>query len=59
MKVGYLRGEVDVYQYGRDEYQLGADFRAVRDRPPEHQRLKFDDSTTFKIPAYSLSVVRG
>jgi F5/8 type C domain len=59
LKVGYLSGEVDVYQYGRDEYQLGADFRVVRDRPPEHQRLKFDDGTTFKIPAYSLSVVRG
>jgi F5/8 type C domain-containing protein len=59
LKIGYSHGEVDFYQYSSDEYQLGADFRAVRDRPPEHQRLKFSAGTTFKIPAYSLSVLRG
>jgi len=59
LKVGYLHGEVDFYQYSSNEYQLGTGFRVVRDRSPEHQRLKFGGSTTFKIPAYSLSVVRG
>jgi len=59
LKVGYSRGEVDFYQYSRNEYQLGADFRVVRDQPPVHERLKAGSSTTFQIPAYSLSVVRG
>ncbi|HZI49578.1 MAG TPA: hypothetical protein VFD75_17405, partial [Pyrinomonadaceae bacterium] len=59
LKVGYLHGEVDFYNYSSNDYQLGTRFRVVRDRSPEHQRLKFSDSTTFKIPAYSLSVVRG
>jgi F5/8 type C domain-containing protein len=59
LKVGYSHGEVDLYQYSRNEYQLGADFRVVRDMPPVHERLKVDSSTTFKLPAYSLSVVRG
>jgi hypothetical protein len=59
LKVGFLRGEIDLYQYGRNEYQLGADFRVVRDRPPVHQRLKVDSSTTFELRAYSLTVVRG
>jgi hypothetical protein len=59
LKVGYSHGEVDFYQYSRNEYQLGSDFRVVRDRPPVHQRLKVGSSTTFNIPAYSLSVVRG
>jgi hypothetical protein len=59
LKVGYSHGEVDFYQYSRNEYQLGSDFRVVRDRPPAHQRLRVDSSTTFEIPAYSLSIVRG
>jgi hypothetical protein len=58
-KVGYSDGDVDVYQYSRNQYQLGADFLPLRDLPPEHQRLKLGASTTFNIPAYSLSVVRG
>ena len=58
-KVGYSHGEVDFYQYSRNEYQLGADFRVVRDRPPVHELLRVGSSTTFKLPAYSLSVVRG
>src|SRR2546421_11424136 len=37
-------GEVDLYQYSRKQYQLGADFRPIRDLPPEHQRLKLVDS---------------
>ena len=57
LKVGYSSGEVDFYQYSRNEYQLGADFRVLRDLPPEHQRLKV--GTTFNLPAYSLSIVRG
>ena len=57
--VGYSHGEVDVYQYSSNQYQLGADFRPVRDRPPEHQRLKLDGRVTFKLPPYSLTVVRG
>ena len=58
-KVGYSHGEVDLYQYSRNEYQLGSDFRVMRDRPPVHQRVKVGSNTTLKIPAYSLSVVRG
>jgi hypothetical protein len=57
LKVGYSSGEVDFYQYSRNEYQLGADFRVLRDLPPEHQRLRV--GTTFNLPAYSLSIVRG
>ena len=59
LKFRYSHGEVDFYQYSRNEYQLGTDFRVVRDRPPEHQRLEFGGSTTFRLPAYSLSIVRG
>ena len=59
LTVGYSSGQVDLYQYSRNEYQLGADFRVVRDLPPEHQRLKVGSTTTFKLPAYSLSIVRG
>jgi hypothetical protein len=59
LKAGYSHGEVDVYQYSRNEYQLGVDFIPIRDNPPEHQRLKFSDSTTFNLPAYSLTIVRG
>lgn len=58
-RVGYSLDEVDFYQYSRSEYQLGPDFRVVRDTPPVHQRLRVDSSTTFAIPAYSLTVVRG
>ena len=58
-KVGYSHGEVDVYQYSRDDYQLGANSIPIKDLPPEHQRLKFGADTTFNIPAYSLTVVRG
>jgi hypothetical protein len=59
LNAGYSRGEVDVYQYSCSHYQLGEDFLPRRDLPPEHQRLKFDASTPVKIPAYSLTVVRG
>ncbi|HYK19391.1 MAG TPA: hypothetical protein VEV42_01565, partial [Pyrinomonadaceae bacterium] len=59
LKAGYSHGEVDVYQYSRNEYQLRVDFIPIRDNPPEHQRLKFSDSTTFNLPAYSLTIVRG
>jgi hypothetical protein len=59
LQVGYSHGEVDSYQYSRNEYQLGPDFRVVRDKPPVHQRLKVGGSTTFELPAYSLTVVRG
>lgn len=59
LPVGYSHNEVDFYQYSRNEYQLGADFRVIRDKPPVHQRLKVGSSTIFKIPSYSLSVVRG
>jgi hypothetical protein len=56
---GYSHGEVDLYQYSRKQYQLGADFLPLRDLPPEHQRLKPAGDTTFKLPPYSLTVVRG
>ena len=59
LKVGYSNGEVDVYQYSRNEYQLGHDYLPSKDLPPEHRRLKVGASTTFNLPAYSLSVVRG
>jgi hypothetical protein len=59
VRVGYSHDEVDLYQYSRDQYQLGADYRVVRDKPPVHQRLKLGSSTTLKLPAYSLSIVRG
>ena len=59
LKVGYSHGELDVYQYSQKQYQLGDDFLPRKDLPPEHQRLKLDTSTTLKIPAYSLTVVRG
>jgi len=53
---GYSHGEVDLYQYSRDQYQLGADFLPLRDLPPDHQRLKLAGSTTFELPPYSLTV---
>ena len=59
LEIGYAHGEVDVYQYSGNQYQLGADFRPSRDWPPEHQRLKFGGTTTFNLPPYSLTVVRG
>ena len=58
-KVGYSQSELDFYQYSRNQYQLGADFHPVKDLPPEHQRLKTDAATTFNLPAYSLTIVRG
>lgn len=58
-KIGYSHGEVDVYQYSRNEYELGSDLLPRKDLPPEHQRLKSGSSTTFNLPAYSLTVVRG
>jgi hypothetical protein len=58
-KAGYSHGEVDVYQYSRNQYQLGDDFVPRKDLPPEHQRLKLEAGTTFNLPAYSLTVVRG
>jgi hypothetical protein len=57
--VGYSNNEVDVYQYSRNQYQLGADSIPSRDLPPEHERLKVNAGTTFNLPAYSLTVVRG
>jgi F5/8 type C domain len=59
LEVGYSHSEVDVYQYSSNQYQLGADFRPVRDGSPEHQLLKLGGSATFKLPPYSLTVVRG
>ena len=59
LKLAYSQGEVDLYQYSRNEYELGSDFRVVRDSPPVHQRLKVGSRTTFEVPGYSLSVVRG
>jgi hypothetical protein len=59
LPVGYSRGEVDVYQYSRKQYELGTDFLPRRDLPPEHQQLKFGAGTTFNLPAYSLTVIRG
>ncbi|HEX3185983.1 MAG TPA: discoidin domain-containing protein [Pyrinomonadaceae bacterium] len=57
--LGYSHSEVDVYQYSRTQYQLGANYLPLRDLPPEHQRLKANAGTTFNLPAYSLTVVRG
>ena len=59
LPVGYSPGEVDVYQYSKNQYQLGDDSIPHRDLPPDHERLKFDGGTTLRLPAYSLSVVRG
>ena len=59
LQPGYSSGALDFYQYSRKQYQLGDDSIPRRDDPPEHQRLKLDAATTFKLPAYSLTVVRG
>ncbi|HEX6715802.1 MAG TPA: discoidin domain-containing protein [Pyrinomonadaceae bacterium] len=59
LEPGYLHGEVDLYQYSRNQYQLGADFHPVRDDPPDHQRLKLTGTNTFNLPPYSLTIIRG
>jgi hypothetical protein len=56
-----FKGPVDVYQYSRKQYELSAEKRKphpIRSEPPEHT-LHNESSKFFKLPPYSLTVIRG
>ncbi|HAF25371.1 MAG TPA: glycosyl hydrolase family 5 [Blastocatellia bacterium] len=56
-----FEGEVDLYQYSRKQYELSREQEPypIRDQPPEHESLKGLPDLVVKLPAYSLTVVRG
>jgi len=55
-----FEGAVDLYQYSRKQYELSADKEEpypIRDLPPEHRTQR--GATSFEVPAYSITVIRG
>lgn len=55
----HFAGEVEVYQYSRKQYRLGPANVPVLDLPPEHRVVQGAEGTTFNLPPYSLTVLRG
>jgi hypothetical protein len=58
-RVGAFCGEVDVYQYSRKQYELSADYKPIKDLPPEHRRQNLANTPTLSLPPYSLTILRG
>lgn len=55
-------GALDLYQFSSAQYVWRADEgrgQPVRDDPPQHTSFNADSNTTFELPPYSLTVVRG
>jgi len=55
-------GDVDVYQYSRNQYELGGPANSpypVKAEEPEHKVIQTKSSPKISLPPYSLTVVRG
>jgi hypothetical protein len=55
-------GPVDLYQFSGKQYQLNNNPNnpyPMKAEPPAHQVLPADQTSSFELPAYSLTVVRG
>ncbi len=58
----FLRGPADLYQFSAAQYawkSAGEQGRPLRSDPPLHTRLSDSGAVTLRLPAWSLSVVRG
>ena len=58
----FLRGPADLYQFSSAQYLWwanGGKGRPLRSRPPVHTVLPGPDTVTVRLPAWSLSVIRG
>ena len=57
-----LRGPVDLYQFSSAQYVWRADGDKgypVKDDSPQHTYLPAEANPSFKLPPYSLTIVRG
>jgi hypothetical protein len=58
----FLRGPADLYQFSAAQYlwkSAGEYGRPLRNRSPLHTRLSDSEAITVRLPAWSLSVLRG
>lgn len=58
----FFKGPVDIYQYSAQQYKWrakGEHGHAVRNLPPAHFVQKADENTTFTLPPYSITILRG
>jgi hypothetical protein len=61
-KASSFRGQVDLFQYSRAQYELNPDPKApfpIKAEPPEHRAIENLRGERITLPAYSLTVVRG
>jgi hypothetical protein len=55
-------GPVDLYQFSSAQYQLNDDVKnpyPIKAEPPAHTVVQIDQTSSFELPAYSLTVIRG
>lgn len=61
-ELALFHGPIDLYQYSSAQYVWHADKsrgRPVKDLPPQHIDMTAAANTSFKLPPFSLTIVRG
>ena len=60
--VSSFAGSVDLFQFSSAQFQLNDDLRnpfPIKADPPAHTVAQRDQTNSFELPAYSLTVIRG
>jgi F5/8 type C domain len=60
--VSAFTGPVDLYQFSNAQYELNDDQKdphPIKADPPAHKLVQSDQTSSFELPAYSLTVIRG
>ena len=61
-RISTFKGQVDLFQFSRAQYQMNSDPNnpfPIKAEPPTHNVVEKVESKTIALPAYSLTVVRG